>query len=294
MRRSGGARWCVAALSAMVVGSYAGSAYAGNLDAFYLSGEASMQAGAISADSRGGGAVWYNPAGLAGLDGLRLDVSVNGYAIRFGGAADFDAPPGADVKRLTGLDINVVPTALTITKNFGSVGFGFGVFVPSQATNILRTQVKLNSDAAGGGLFQFSYDTYRRYQEYHIGPALGFRVSDDLQVGASFLINYRSLVEMADTALIYSVADGGSASTASHQLLDSIQAGAEFVIGAQWKFAKNWRWGGVVRTPAVRLYQLVQTLHTDVMDQGLGQSSMSANEVSAIESTVLTPFRFHT
>jgi hypothetical protein len=84
-------------------------ALAGNLDAFYLSGDAALQGGAITATARGGGATYYNPAGLAELPGLRLDVSVNAVAVRLGGHPDVDATvPGTKIERLTTLDLNIV------------------------------------------------------------------------------------------------------------------------------------------------------------------------------------------
>src|SRR5688572_11088713 len=105
-------------------------ARAGNLDAFYLSGDAALQGGAITADVQGGGAVWYDPGGLAYITGLRLDVGVNGSAIRFGGTANLARPPpGTEVTRLTQLDLNVVPTALTVTRRFGPFGTAIGIFV---------------------------------------------------------------------------------------------------------------------------------------------------------------------
>jgi hypothetical protein len=54
------------------------SVKAGNLDSFYLGNDAALQAGAITADATGGGAIWYNPAGLGrfGSVGLGLGVFV--------------------------------------------------------------------------------------------------------------------------------------------------------------------------------------------------------------------------
>jgi hypothetical protein len=182
-----------------------------------------------------------------------------------------------------------VPTALTLTQRVGRVGLGFGLFVPTQSTSILRTQIKTLEDDAGSSI-QFSYDAYRRYQEYHAGPSIGFFISDDVKLGASFLVNYRSLVDM-NTATVALAAGDQSAAVTSHSLLDSVQVGAEAVLGLQWRIARNWNFGFVARTPAVRLYQLVQTMDTTTTT---GQTpTLDAKEVSGLETTVLTPFRFH-
>ena len=52
----------------------ASRASAGNLDSYYMSGEAALQGGAVTADTQHGGAIWYNPAGLASISGSRLDT----------------------------------------------------------------------------------------------------------------------------------------------------------------------------------------------------------------------------
>lgn len=266
-------------------------AQAGNMDAFYLSGDAALQGGAIVADSRGGGAAWYNPAGLAELRGMRIDVSVNGYSVRFGGHADFDSPnPSAEVTRLTTLDLNVVPTALTFTKSFGDVGFAFGIFVPTQSLSALRTRLKVD----GASRVDFAYDHYNRSQDYHVGPSLGWKPTPKLSLGASLLVNYRTSVSISDLFLSVGVANN-SAVIATHNVVDWIQVGAEFVLGAQWNFAPDWRLGAVVRTPALRLGQNLQTIESTVAAgrNVVPQVDIEFAENFGLGATFIAPARAH-
>ena len=89
--------------------------------------------------------------------------------------------------------------------------------------------------------------------------------------------------------------DVGMVGVAVHDMLDWIQVGAEFVLGARWQFAKNYRLGVVVRTPALRLYQIQQTLSTVITAEQNGPVSQTiqSKEVQGLDARVLTPFRFH-
>lgn len=270
------------------------TARAGNADAFYLSGEAALSAGAITATTSGGGSIWYNPSGLAGLSGLRLDVNVSGYAVRFGATADFDSSvPNTKETRLSLIDLDVVPAAVTLTRKFGNVGVGLGVFVPSQSAVILRTQLESPPNESGYSL-NFGYDSTSRFQEYHMGPGLGFQVLRSLNLGASLLVNYRTRVEVTDiSATVESPTTKTSAFT--HTTLDSQSAGLEMVIGGQWRPLPRWSLGAVVRTPAVRMGESVHSVDMLIVadDTGRVEEQAAFSQRFGVSAQVLTPFRFH-
>lgn len=268
-------------------------ASAGNLDAFYLSGDAALQAGAISADVQGGGAAWYNPAALASLSGLRLDVGVNGYALRFGGSASLAPPtPGTEVTRLTRLDLNVVPTALTVTRRFGPFGAAVGIFVPSQSAGALRTRFE-SPPSEDGTEIDYAYDASTRFQSYHAGVALGFDATRKLAIGGSFLVNYQTLIDTLSTSLI-TTRPSGNLVQSTHYTLDSVQLGAEFILGVRYTFLPGWRLAGVMRSPSLLMAERTQLV--DTFQLGGGGQAIGSNEFSeslAIDSSIISPFRFH-
>lgn len=268
-------------------------ARAGNLDAFYLSGDAALQAGAISADVQGGGAAWYNPAALASLTGLRLDVGVNGYAVKFGGAADLAPPtPGTEVTRFTRLDLNVVPTALTLTRRFGPFGAAFGIFVPAQSASALRTHFESPPNEDGTQI-DYAYDASTRFQSYHAGLALGFDATPRLSLGGSFLVNYQTLVDTLSTSLI-TTRPSGNLVQSSHYTLDSVQLGAEFIFGLRYTFLPGWRFAGVVRTPSILLAERTQVVDTSLAGgTANADGSTQFTESLAIDTSIISPFRVH-
>src|SRR5687768_5653089 len=86
---------------------------AGNLDNYYMSSEAALLGGAITADAKGGGALWYNPAGLSQVEGLRLDVTVNAFRLSTGAMADVETPDPSAKTTLQTVNLRSVPASIT-------------------------------------------------------------------------------------------------------------------------------------------------------------------------------------
>ena len=80
-----------ARLAFLAASALPAASFGANLDGYYMDSNAALQAGAISADATGGGAVWYNPAGLATISGLRLDASATALRLSLGGVPSLDA-----------------------------------------------------------------------------------------------------------------------------------------------------------------------------------------------------------
>lgn len=284
-----------ASIAALLLSLVTLPAHAGNADSFYLSGEAALIGGAIVSTSSGGGSIWYNPAGLARLSGTRLDVNVSGYAVRFGATANFDSTvPDTEETPLSLLAIDVVPAAFALTRRIGDVGVGFGVFVPSQRAVTLRTKLDSPPDANGNSL-EFGYDSSSRFQEYHAGPGLGFSPFRDLNLGLSLLANYRTRVEVTQVAATVESSDSKT-SWFRHNSLDSQGVGLELVFGGQLTFLRDFTWGFVVRTPAVRLGEAVDSVESEFLADSSGtiEDSVELERTFGVSTQVLTPFRFHT
>jgi long-subunit fatty acid transport protein len=273
------------------------AAWAGNVDSFYMSGGAALQAGAITADSQGGGAIWYNPAGLAKLPDLRFDVSINAVSLKIGGQPDIDAQGTSSVVRLTTFNLNIIPAGLTLTRRFGKVGVGLGVFVPEQRQTFLRTKVdtlEANGEQVSSSV---GYDAYDRVQQYAAGPSLGASIARYLDLGTSLLFTYRNQlrVEGVDVGLGDATSAG---SLTTHQTLDWQQLGAQLVVGLQLHPTSEHSIGFTLRFPALSIFELRQNVavQTTVVDGSTSTAQPASDfreNLGFTSTTFVSPLRCH-
>lgn len=234
------------------------TAIAGNLDSYYMAGDAALQSGAATADVRGGGAVWYNPAGLGQVQATALDASVNAYSLRLGGHPDFDGGEDARVTRLLSIDFKVVPAALSLVRRIGPVGIGVGVFVPNIQSVYLRTLVTAKPSSGGSTeVPNFGADSFARAQDYHGGLAFGAQVAPRVRVGGALFVNYINQLSISSVGLAYGSADN-RVSALGHDTVDWQQVGAQLVLGVQLQLNPTWNIGSAIRFPSIRLYETYQ------------------------------------
>jgi len=278
----------------VAVSGYCREVRAQNSDRFYLSGDAALQGGAITANVRGGGGIWYNPASLADLPGLRLDVDMTAYALSTGAQPDLDAiSPDAEVTRLTTLDLRGVPAAMSVTHNVGPFGIGFGLFVPTQTSSYLRTRI-VDPEAFAGKPVDFGVDITSTETEYFGGPSIGTRLSSTVSIGLSLLAHYRSELQIAAIDLTGGGSSAPDFGYLSHTVRDWIQVGFQPVIGVQLQPKPTWKIGITLRFPSFRIYQVLQTIEL-VSQQSPGEnlhrSDFSDN--TGFATSIVKPPRIH-
>jgi hypothetical protein len=284
----------VLAIGSAISATWASASRAENIDRFYLSGDAALQGGAITADVRGGGGIWYNPASLASLPNLRLDVAMSAYALGIGGQPDLDGVSGNEtVTRLTSLDLRSVPAGMSLTYNLGRIGIGLGVFVPTQTSSYLRTRIEEPGSAVSAPI-DFGVDVTSTETEYFAGPALGARLSGAAEIGVSLLVHYRSELEVAAVGLGVGAPGGPAAVVLSHSTRDWVQVGLEPVIGVKLRPFPNWRLGITLRLPSFRLYQVLQTLELSTTSDGnTATYSSTYHDGTGFAAAMVRPPRIH-
>jgi len=275
--------------------SLTGLARAQNVDSFYLSGDAALQGGAITADARGGGSIWYNPAGLAELRGLRFDVNVSAYALGFGGHPDLEATrPGTTITRLTVLDLRAVPAAMSLTKRFGNVGVGFGMFVPNEAASYLRTRIQQPA-ADGYPAVDFGVHVDSSEEDYFGGPGFGISLGPAVDIGGSLFVHYRTQLVVSAVDAAIDAGEYGSVAVTSHQLFDSIQIGWQPVFGVQIHPQKQWQLGITLRMPSFLVYQILQTIVAETSNSSVGEDAHHSDfqDTTGFSSSLAKPPRAH-
>ena len=285
----------VVSASLFAASSVAPAALGGNQDSYYMSGQAALQAGAVTADARGGGAIWYNPAGLAEIRGLRLDVGANAFRFDFGGAPDLDPVDAkdAEITRLRSINFGSVPAAMTLTHRFGDVGVGFGLFVPTDDTMYLRSQVTETTQSQRRAA-ELGLDAHSTLSDYYLGPALGLRLGPQLRVGASLFVNYKT--SLAGSVVEGNIADREGAldvAFVDHDTDDWQQFGARAVFGVQLHPDRHFSCGIAVRTPVLRLYQVRQRVKVRLVAEHEERpvANNDFDETSGFDAEVIAPTR---
>jgi hypothetical protein len=177
--------WVVVALACAMMPM---GARASSEDSVSLGGDAALLGGAGLALVGQGNATWYNPAGLARLDGITIDLSASMYAVTsrsLQGAAVTTLPWGTLRSSSGTTGFTSVPSTLAASYQLTSrLGLGLGVFVPS------RRDFSFTADDRSTGTFADQPTTYEQNaffrgtnERMYFGAALGIKVGDWLRLG---------------------------------------------------------------------------------------------------------------
>ncbi len=247
-----------------------------NYDHALLGPVEGLEAGAFTARAADASATWYNPAGLASINQLRVIVTSSSF--------------GLTSLRLDGFGTSVTQSTFGILPGFIGIVFGppvlqsktwrFGASVTTQRS--WRPSIDaLFQDDSGGTTPRFTYSSQVSITTVRPGVALGHSLLPNLRLGLG--------LEVAITGIVGNVAISnarGTASAAEGDLLRSerMEATTWHVlgnIGVQWEPVPGVIVGGVFKTPGGRLYGQGLFSLEDLQATATGFSSVSAFDRSA-------------
>lgn len=239
------------------------AAAAGNLDSYFLSDEAAMFGGAVTAIASDGGSLWTNPAGLASTDRTSFNISASAFQLRmrrFPGILRAQTTEGevtADLKDTTLLS---VPTSLGFAWRLGGVRVGVGVFVPEQ--DAYEQIARLQAATTGDGAYSYGQEVQLRSEQrsLHAGPGIAWSPAPGWTLGASLLAIYSTVDLQATIGYDVRVPPAPSepvAQAAGEVALRSAawSVGVLPVLGVQWAPHPQWRLGLVMRGPTTLMLQ---------------------------------------
>ncbi|MFO0662943.1 MAG: outer membrane protein transport protein [Polyangiaceae bacterium] len=262
MRR---ARLTALLVAAWLLGS--SRAYAETGDAFYFSSNAALSAGAVTADTRDIGAVWYNPAGLAGSIDNQISLSGFVYGLRLRSLPDVlrsKLPGGYRSASLESSNIFSVPNATVYARRItDDVSVGFGIYVTERDTRTAWTSDRYSVSREQGGLsypanVRQHLDTSLDHTKYALGPAVGWRLTPNFRVGASVFVTYTQRTVTTGYQVDVTQADAQNPSVdflMRQNRISSTEAGVVSTLGIQWDATPTWRFGLTLRMPEHRFHQ---------------------------------------
>ncbi len=234
----------------------------------YFGNEAAMTAGSGMALYRGADAAYYNPAGLAGLQRTKIEISGTAFVLRirnFPGLLTVDLPSGRYQPSIRSLEVLPIPAALVFTRGVHpKVTLSLGIFVTSSDRLDGSSTFNRMEQVSGEDLQFLQRAVFKHvHQTYHIGPGVGWQVTPRFRLGASLLLLYRTahrhLSLVVDARNEAEGADQVQTSSTFDYETETALFGGRLVAGLQWEMARGWHLGAVVRSPTLSFHQTGET-----------------------------------
>jgi hypothetical protein len=251
-------------LALLVLALLAGRAAAQNADGILLGMDAATTAGAVIATAGEAAAAFYNPAGLAALEGPSVQVSASAYtvsAMRLGHFVDTRLPWTTTEQSVRTTSLYTVPAVAAYGFRLRpGLGVAAGVWVPSH--EVVAVTADLQSEgpfSPGGSVTRASYEQHLSFTEKldrtYFGVAAGLALGARVRVGLSGFVTYDSseaFLSVAAVARTDSPVPGESGAAFSVTSSGApAQLAARFGGGVQWDAAPWLTLALAVKTPSL-------------------------------------------
>jgi long-subunit fatty acid transport protein len=212
------------------------SASESNYQPYVIGLRASGMAGAVSADAEGMDACYYNPAGLADSNTGSISASANLYGIQHA-KTDDNLYPGDDLKAST---LATIPTGISAVYPYNDrMKLAFSVFVPMQiSAKEIERFITENKE--------HYYNFTNSLQVFLIGPSLGYKVNDRLNLGLSAYCAYTTSSQFLN--LFWKDYSYSVSSNYKYSVYAALVS-----AGAQYRLTDAFNLGLTVTSPTVRI-----------------------------------------
>jgi hypothetical protein len=155
-------------------------ARAGNDEGILVGGQAALTAGALTATVSDGSASWYNPAGLARIEGDTVDINASVYGVSLISSERLFTLPDGTEAEASATNWQLIPSALSYVRQVSErTVAAFSIIIPSTNDIDLRALA-----AEGDGTrWTFGFDSLRHEYDYIL--SVGTSITPDLRVGVS-------------------------------------------------------------------------------------------------------------
>jgi len=224
-----------------------GVASAGNDDQVVAGTDVALTGGAVVANVHTGGALWFNPAGVARLDARSVTLSgalLDFSRVRAPGTLSIEGG-GQSAGEFNAL--HVVPRAITfVTAPQPKLRWGIGLFFTRSLSRFIQDSVSTPADAAEPAEF-FASSNERKFV-YHMSSAVAWKKSKKFLLGGGLDVVFASQRLSESIAGSYAQGQGGALSLDSSQSLTG--GGLQMKLGIQWAPVEEVRIGWMIATPS--------------------------------------------
>jgi len=256
-----------------------GVASAQNSEDVIAGSDVALTGGAVVANVHTGGAMWFNPAGVARLDSRSVDLTgaVLSYSI-------VSAPGTLTLQ--TGEEspgefsaIQAIPRALTfVASPRPSLRWGIGFFFSRVLDRFVQDTVSSTDGTSPSAEFFATADQTKSI--YHLSSALAWKRSEVLLVGGGFDIVIASQRSNQLVAGSYDDGLGGAANRARAQNVTG--GGLQMKAGLQWAPIKEVRFGLMVATPSYLVYLNEERTITETLSPPTGPPMFAGSQLDEL------------
>lgn len=262
---------------------FPGVGRAGNSDDVVAGSDVALTGGAVVANVHTGGAMWFNPAGVARLDSR--SVGLTGAVLSYSIA---NAPGALSIETGERSDggfsaVQAIPRALTfVASPRPELRWGMGFFFSRSLDKFLQDSVATAPDAAQASEFFATSDETRSI--YHLSGTVAWKKSEKFLLGGGLDIVIASQRETEIVSGGYG--DSGSGGAFNSSFNKNVSGGGlQMKLGLQWAPVERFRVGWMVATPSYLVYLSDETTLTETLSPPAGPPVFDGIQVDDIRGT---------
>lgn len=258
------------------------TAKAGNSEDVVAGSDVALTGGAVVANVHSGGAMWFNPAGVARLDGRSVDLT--GAVLSY----NIVSAPGAislETGELSAGDfsaVQAIPRALTFVASPRPVlRWGLGFFFTRSLSQFLQDSVAPDAPAVVPSEFYATTDETKSL--YHVSSTVAWKKSEQFLLGGSFdiVIATQRLTEIVSGAFL-----GGTGGTFNRSLNKALSGGGlQIKGGLQWAPRPEVRIGWMAATPSYLVYLNEESTATQQIAPPAGTPRYNGTQIDELRGT---------
>ena len=267
---------------AVALAALTSTAKAGNSEDIVAGSDVALTGGAVVANVHTGGAMWFNPAGVARLDTRSVDLT--GAVLSY----NVISAPGT-LSLETGEQsegdfsaVQAIPRALTFVASPKPVlRWGVGFFFSRSLSRFLQDSVTAQAPAVEPSEFYATTDETRSL--YHLSSTLAWKKSEKFLLGGSFdiVIANQRLTEIVSGAFL-----GGTGGTFNRSLNKAVSGGGlQIKGGLQWAPRPEVRVGWMAATPSYVVYLNEETTATQQLSPPIGSPQFEGTQIDELGGT---------
>ncbi len=252
------------------------SAQAGNSDDVVAGNDVALTGGAVVANVHTGGAMWFNPAGVARLDSRSVDLTGSVLSYSLASAPGSLSLESGEQSEGSYSALQAIPRALTfVASPRPALRWGIGFFFSRSNSRFLQDTVSTADGSTEPSEFFATADETKSV--YHASSAVAWKKSEKFLLGGGLDI---VIASRRSTRIVSGAYDEGQGGTFDRNFNQSISgAGLQMKAGLQWAPIKEVRIGWSVATPSYLVYLDNESTATQSLSPPTGPPAFRGTQI---------------